>query len=117
MATAPREPSRFVHSLTILEAAALGCYDDEATWRTWGPKGMRLPVGVLHRWAPPPLLSWSFAEWRRQGDEVGLNIKALQSPLYYFLMEKKIWDRNNSSRLDCSVRGCGKTLRCRSDMI
>ena len=104
-------------NLTIVQAADAGWYTVER-WDTWGPKGMSFPVGSLPRFAPPPLWELSFGRWKREGLILGLDVKPLQSPLYYFLVDKQLWAMARQTLYpSCSMYGCGKAMRYAAVMV
>ena len=80
------------------------------TWRTWGPGGgIMMPVGSLPLAAPPELRQWTIAQWRQCASDRGVvsEVKALQEPLYYFLLHKELLRLGHQWQLLCSKRGCG----------
>ena len=46
---------------------------------------LTLTIVRLPQETPFPLLHWDLAEWNRQGAAVGIQVVALQEPLYYFI--------------------------------
>ena len=50
-------------------------------WKLNGPKGMQEPVGVVGRSASSRVFLWrTFADWRRMGNEIGIQCSAAAAP-------------------------------------
>ena len=80
-------------------------------WRTWGPGGgIMMPVGSLPLAAPPELRQWTIAQWRQCASDRGVvsEVKALQEPLYYFILHKELLRLGHQWQLACSKKGCGR---------
>ena len=100
---------RCFSKLTIQEAVEKGAYARRRT--VWGRQRFRqrgMPVGKSpFNWFHPPVMMWSFREWRVRGEEVGLVIRPLQEPLYYKKMHDKMWAIGHNKPL-CTVNVCRK---------
>ena len=83
-------------------------------WQTWGPGGgILMPVGDLPPAAPLVLRQWTIDEWRACARDRGVvsEVKALQEPLYYFLLHKELLRLGHQWQLLCSKKGCGGLAR------
>ena len=100
---------RCFSKLTIQEAVDKGAYARH--WTVWGPQRFRqsgMPVGKFpFKWWRPPVMQWSFREWHVRGEQVGLNVRPLQEPLYYHKLHDQIWSRG-ISRPRCTNNWCRK---------
>ena len=80
-------------------------------WKLNGPKGMQAPVGVVGRSASSRVFLWrTFADWRRMGNEIGINVLPLQHPKYYQLLDTLYTAENPSYGVSsrCQMHACGK---------
>ena len=105
--------------LTALEQTAAARLEaGVAEWRTWGPGGgLMLPVGVLPPRTPPPLLLWTFEEWRTWAAERGVeDIKQFQEPLYYKILYERL-RYFDFQLLTCSRPRCGRRAQVFGVMV
>ena len=94
--------------LTFLQAASRY---NKARWKIWGPC-KDFPVGRLPFSASFRLRNWTFGNWQREGALYGLEVKVLQDPLYYYLLEKNIWKRNFQEQYrSCTLTKCGRVAK------